>query len=242
MTKWKKYLAFLPLLLIVAAMLVIYFSPLRQEMSFQTIKDYHQMWKTHAEMHPFSSALIFLGILTFSVCLIIPNTIPLGILAGFLFPLPLAILYISLSETIGAYLFYEAVGIAFVPALHRNKKSLFWKLEKKVQANQVSFLLFFRFTHLIPFFLINTAAACFEIKRWTFLWTAFVGILPISYVLAEAGSGLGIFLDTNESFSLPAIFNTKVEIALFALGIFALFPLLFKMTKHHKHWKKNEKL
>jgi uncharacterized membrane protein YdjX (TVP38/TMEM64 family) len=241
MTKWKKYLAFLPLLLIAGGMILLYFSHLKQEMSFQTIKDYHQTWKAHAEMHPFLSALLFMGILTVSVCLVIPNTILLGILAGFLFPLPLAILDISLSETLGAYLFYEAVGIAFVPPLHRNKKSFFWKLEKKIQSNEVSFLLFFRFTHLIPFFLINTAAACFEIKRRTFLWTTFVGILPLSYVLAQAGSGLGAFLENNESFSLSAIFNTKVEIALFALGVFALFPLLFKLSKHYNFWKKTQR-
>jgi uncharacterized membrane protein YdjX (TVP38/TMEM64 family) len=238
MKKWKKYLAFLPLLLIVVAMILIFFSPLRQKINFQTIKDYHDAWKTHAEMYPVLSGLIFTGLLTLSVCLVIPNTILLGILAGFLFPLPLAILYISFSETFGAYLFYEAVGIAFKPRLHKNKKSFFWKLEKKLQANQLSYLLFFRFTHLIPSFLINAAAACFEIRRWVFIWTTFVGIVPLAYVLAQTGSGLGTFLETNDSFSISAIFNSKVKIALFAFGILALLPLLFKFTKHHKHWKK----
>ncbi len=110
-------------------------------------------------------------------------------------------------------------------------------MEKKIQANQLSYLLFFRFTHLIPFFLLNTAAACFEIRRWTFIWTTFVGTVPFSYILAQGGSGLDTFFETNESFSLSAIFNHKVQIALLAFGILALFPILWKITKKHWHWK-----
>jgi uncharacterized membrane protein YdjX (TVP38/TMEM64 family) len=233
--KWKKYAAFVPLCLIVAAMLIIYFTPLRHEMTFATIKEYHGTWKASAHAHPILSALLFFFILTISVCLVIPNTILMGILAGFLFPLPLAILYISLSETLGAYLFYKAIGIAFIPPLHKHKKSFFWKLEKKVQSNQVSYLLFFRLTHLIPFFLVNTAAACFEIRPWTFIWTTFIGVLPFSYILSQAGSGLDVFFETNTHFSISAIFNKKVTFALFALGLFALLPLLWKPL--HKKFK-----
>jgi uncharacterized membrane protein YdjX (TVP38/TMEM64 family) len=235
--KWKKYIAFLPLCLIVAAMFIIYFSRLRQEITFHTIKDYHETWKTLAHAHPFLSALLFIGALTLSVCLVIPNTILLGILAGFLFPLPLAVLYISIAETLGSYLFFEAVGIAFIPALHKKKKSFFWKLEKKVQANQISYLLFFRFTHLIPFFLLDTAAACFEIKRWMFIWTTFVGILPLSYILAQGGSGLDVFFETNNQFSLSEIFNNKFNYALLAFGILALIPIVWKISKKHLPWK-----
>ena len=233
--KWKKYLAYAPLCAIVIAILIITFSQFRHSITFATIKQYHETWKALAVAHPLWSGALFISLLTLSVCFVLPNTILLGTLAGFLFPLPLAIFYIALSETLGAYLFFEAVRIAFVPALHKkNKQSFFWKLEKKVQANQISYLLFFRFTHFIPFFLLNTAAACFQIKRWTFIWTTCVGILPLSYILAQGGSGLNTFIESNTHFSLTAIFNTKVKFALMALGILALLPLIWKFTK--KHW------
>jgi uncharacterized membrane protein YdjX (TVP38/TMEM64 family) len=186
------------------------------------------------EQYPFFSALLFIGSFALSICLIIPNTILLGILAGFLFPLPLAMLYISLGETLGSYLFYEAVRLAFVPALHKNKKSLIWKLEKQIHSDQVSYLLFFRFSHFIPFFLLNSAAACFKIRRWTFIWTTYVGILPISYLLAEGGSGLDAFFQKNSHFSMGAIFNDQVKLALLCLGVLALLPLLWKIFKKKK--------
>jgi uncharacterized membrane protein YdjX (TVP38/TMEM64 family) len=231
----KKYLTFVPILLIAIAILIFYFSGIKKHLSFQMIKDYHEYWKILANEYPFLSAVSFIAILTLSVCFLLPNNILLGIIAGFLFPLPLAVLYIGIAETLGAYLFYEAMGIAFVPPLHKNKKSFFWKLEKKVQANQISYLLFFRFTHLIPFFLLNTAAACFEVKRWTFIWTTFVGILPVSYIIAEAGSGLDAFFETSTRFSLHAILNEKVKLALLLFGILSLIPILWKIIKRKKN-------
>lgn len=230
----KKYVAFIPILLIAIAILIVYFSGIKERLSFQALKDYHTYWKFLANENPFLSAVFFIGILTLSVCLLLPNNTLLGIIAGFLFPLPLAILYIAIAESLGALLFYEAIGIAFVPPLHKNKKSFFWKLEKKVQANQISYLLFFRFTHLIPYFVLNTAAACFEIKRWTFIWTTFVGILPLSYIIAEAGSGLDAFFETNNHFSLHAILNEKVKLALLLFGILSLIPIIWKIAKKKK--------
>jgi uncharacterized membrane protein YdjX (TVP38/TMEM64 family) len=227
----SKILTFLPLCLIIAAMLIIYFTHLRHQITFQNIKEHHEIWKTLAHDHPILSALIFIGALALSICFVLPNTLLLGILAGFLFPLPLAILYISLGETVGSYLFYEAVGLAFTPPKHKNRKSWFWKFEKKIQANQISYLLFFRFTHFMPFFLLNSAAACFEIRRWTFLWTAYVGILPFAYVVAQGGSGLDTFFESNTHFSLDAFFNTKVKFALLCLGILALIPIFWKIFR-----------
>jgi uncharacterized membrane protein YdjX (TVP38/TMEM64 family) len=236
----KKYLAFFPVGIIFIAMIAFFFSNLRHQVTFQNIQIYHEIWKDYAQTQPFLSAVIFIGILTLSTCLVIPDSILLGILAGFLFPLPLAVLYISFAETLGAYLFYEAIGIAFIPPLHKRKKSFIWTLEEKIQENQISYLLFSRFTHIIPFWLINTAAACFEIKRRVFLWTTFLGVLPFSYVLAQGGAGLGTFLETNTAFSLSAIFNDKVKLALLTLGILALIPILWKIfkRKHHKPSKR----
>ena len=232
----KKYLPFLPVCIIVLAMILIYFSDLKDKLTFDTIHIYRDTWKAYTSSHPFISALIFIATLTLSVCFIIPDSIPLGILAGFLFPLPLAILYITFAETLGAYLFFEAIRIAFIPPLHRRKKSFIWKLEERVQKNQISYLLFFRFTHLMPFWIINTAAACFEIKRWTFIWTAAVGMLPFAYAVAQGGSALDTFFENNAEFSLNAIFNDKVKPALLGLGILAIMPIILKIFK--KKWLK----
>ncbi|HEY2811619.1 MAG TPA: VTT domain-containing protein [Rhabdochlamydiaceae bacterium] len=236
----KKYLAFLPLCAILIAMIIFYFSHWKDNITFHHLRATHDAWKSYAHAHPLLSALLFIAVFAISICLIIPDSILLGLLAGFLFPLPLAIFYISFAETLGAYLFYEAVGVAFIPLLHKRKKKFFFNLEKHIQANQISFLLFFRLTHLVPYWMINSAAACFKIKRWTFIWTTWLGILPLSYILAQGGSGLSSFFEKNNRFSLKAIFNEKVQLALYVLGALTLLPLAAKFWHHHRHRRKKK--
>ena len=84
---------------------------------------------------------------------------------------------------------------------------------------------------LFPFWLVNLAPAFLGVPLRTFVWTTFVGIIPGSFVFAQAGTGLGAILDSNQEFSIHAIFNWQVKIALIALGIFALLPILIKKIR-----------
>ena len=55
---------------------------------------------------PFLRPFTFIMLLILSVCFVVPDSIILGVIAGFLFPLPLAILYIISAETLGAWLYF----------------------------------------------------------------------------------------------------------------------------------------
>ncbi|MBS0607394.1 MAG: TVP38/TMEM64 family protein, partial [Verrucomicrobia bacterium] len=77
----------------------------------------------------------------------------------------------------------------------------------------------------------NLAPAVFNVKLRTFVWTTFVGILPGAYVFTQAGEGLGAIFQSQGGLSLDAIFNIKVKIALIALGIFALIPIVVKKIR-----------
>ena len=107
------------------------------------------------------------------------------------------------------------------------------QLEKKISLSPASYLA------LLPLFPcdsllwsgINTAAACFKIKRWTFVWTTCVGVLPLSYIIAQAGAGLDTFFETQTHFSIAAIFNHKIELSLIGLAALALIPIIWKSWK-----------
>jgi uncharacterized membrane protein YdjX (TVP38/TMEM64 family) len=95
----------------------------------------------------------------------------------------------------------------------------------------VSYLLFLRLVPLFPFWLVNLAPAFLGIPLRTFVWTTFIGIIPGAFVFAQAGAGLGAILDSNQGLSINGIFNWQVKIALIALGIFALIPILVKKIR-----------
>jgi uncharacterized membrane protein YdjX (TVP38/TMEM64 family) len=221
----KKWFPYFPLILIVLGMLALYLSGIYSEINFSVIKTQHQYWKHLVHEYPGLSALCFVLVYTLSVCLIIPDSTLLSIIGGLLFPLPLAILYIVVSETLGAMIFFWAIQSAFG---HRKKTEKLKTLEEKIKKHQISYLLFFRFSHLLPFWTINFIGGYFNISTRTFFWTTLVGVLPLAFILAQGGSGLSHYMENHQSFSIAAIFNFQVKLALLGLSLLALFPIFLK--------------
>jgi len=107
-------------------------------------------------------------------------------------------------------------------------------MEGGFQKNAASYLLFLRFIPLFPFWLVNIAPAFFNVKTRTYIWTTFVGIIPGSYVYAQAGSGLGTIFEEGKSFSFNSVFNTQMNFALVLLALFSLIPILVKNLSHDR--------
>lgn len=228
----KKILPYIPLILILLAMFCVYLNGIYREFNFNYIQQKHTEWKHYIAIHPYLAALYFIGIYIVSVCLVIPDSIFLSLVAGFLFPLPLAILYVVLSETVGATLFFIATRTAFISSLGKKKGPKLIQAEKAIHKNQIYYLLFFRFSHLLPFWVINLAAAFVNIRKWTFIWTTFIGVLPLAIVLTEGGSGLSHYFEYHAGFTVADIFNTDMKLTLIFLGVLALLPLWIKRLKN----------
>ncbi len=231
-----KALAIAPFAIILILILIFYLTGLHHRLSFETIKHEHEKWKLFVFDHPFLSVFYFVGIYIVSVVLVIPDSTLLTLLSGFLFPLPLAILYTCIAETIGAALFFLAVRLAYTKTIKKKEGYFLHRLQKKFEQNEASYLLFLRFSHLLPFWLVNLSAGIFHVRTATFIWTTFVGVIPLAYVIAQSGSSLSIYLETHEHFSWNGVFTTKLKLSLIALGFIALLPLAFKkwMTKRRK--------
>lgn len=229
----KHILRYFPFAVLLAAIIAIFTTGLHHHFSFTSLRHDHDAIKAFALNHPFITPLIFMGIFIASVFLILPNALFLCLVAGFLFPRPLAILYSCLGETIGATLFYLVIFVAFRNDIVHKESSKWKKIEKKLKANAPFYLLFFRISHLIPYWLIAAASACFGVRLWTFIWTAALGFLPLAFVFVTAGSGLNEVFHTNAKISMHAIFNTQVKIALIALGVLTLAPIFLKRWKKH---------
>lgn len=67
-----------------------------------------------------------------------------------------------------------------------------------------------------------------------YVWTTFVGIAPGAFVFAQAGRGLNQILKSDEGFTLSALFNFKIKVALIGLGVIALIPILIKKLRKKK--------
>ncbi len=223
----------IPLLVIVALMLVAYFTGLDRFLSYDYFKLVHDDLKRWVAMHAASSVLLFILAYIVSTALSLPGGFILSLVGGFLFPIPLSTLYVIIGATIGATLLFYAARTALGDALHKKAGPFLKKMEKGFQEDAASYLLFLRFVPLFPFWLVNLAPAFFKVRASTYIWTTCVGIAPGAFVFTLAGSGLSAIFESKEGLSLNAIFNLKIKIALIALAVISLVPIFIKK------WKKN---
>lgn len=230
----RKWLPFLPVLFILCFVLYFFLTGKYKTLDFNLIKTQHVIWEQYVYNHPALAGLCFILIHTISVILIIPASTLLTLIAGFLFPLPLAVAYTCFAETVGALIFFFIMRTAFFQFLSHRKKEYFIHLRESFYRYEISYLLFLRFSHLLPFWVINLLSAVFRVNVYTFIWTTLIGVVPLSIVLAQAGSGLSTFFRDETDFSFAAIFNTQIKVSLLILALLALLPILLKKYFPHK--------
>ncbi len=228
MEKIKKWI---PLLVIVTLMIIAYFSGILHYFTFEKLQMHRHTIVAFVSEHWLLSPLLFILLYIIIAALSLPVGAFLSLIGGFLFPQPFSTLYIVIGATIGASLIFLAAKTAIGDLLKKKAGRLLTKIETGFRENGISYLLFLRLVPLFPFWLVNLAPAFLGVPLRTFVWTTFIGIIPGTFVFAQVGAGLGAILDSNQGFSIHGIFNWQVKIALIALGVFALIPIVIKKMK-----------
>ncbi len=227
--KWLK--RFLPIIVIVIGIALIYLTGAYHYLSFESLKVYHQTLKAYVTSHPFLVPFLYIVIYIILTALSVPGAIFLTLLGGYLFPQPLSTIYVVFSATCGATLIFLAAKTALGDSLRQKAGPFLQKMEAGFRKNAASYMLFLRFVPVFPFWIVNLAPAFLGVPLVTFIWTTAIGIIPGSFVFTLAGRGLEQILDTQQTFSIGAIFNTQLKIALTLLGILALVPIVIKKIK-----------
>lgn len=224
----KNVRKFLPFALLIALIGLFYLTNLYHEFSLENLRKEQQTLLHFIQTHPISFHFLYVGFYILSVCLIIPDSSILTLLGGLVLPLPLAIFYSIFCETIGAFIFFIIFSNIFGTSLIERERPFLNKLRKGFQQNSASYLLFLRFSHLLPFWLINFTAAYFKVNYKTFLWTTFLGVVPLSIILANTGHSLSKTFAQNMPIHMKDIFTVEMKLSLLFLGILALVPIFYK--------------
>jgi uncharacterized membrane protein YdjX (TVP38/TMEM64 family) len=96
------------------------------------------------------------------------------------------------------------------------------EFDKGLTENGLSYLLFLRLVPLFPFFLVNLASGMTGLSARTYLLGTMVGILPGSFVYANAGASIASIK------ALGEIASARVMVSLALLGVFALIPAVYR--------------
>lgn len=219
---------FILLAIILALLAALYFFGAFDLISYEKLKENRDFLKSLVHAHPYLAPFIYIAAYAVATALSIPGGTLLSVFGGFLFPQPFSTLFVVIGATIGATMVFLIAQTALGKFFKSKASDRLKKMRAGFQKNAASYLLFLRLVPLFPFWLVNLAPALFGVSLSTFIWTTAVGIIPGSFVLTQAGVGLDTIFASGEAFTLDTIFNLQIKIALAALGIFALVPVLIK--------------
>ncbi len=160
------------------------------------------------------------------------------------------------GATAGATLLFLAARTSLGAFLAERAGPRIERLRAGFQKDAVSYLLFLRLVSVFPFWLVNLALAVTGVKLWTFVWTTFVGIVPATLAFALAGAGLGSIADQKQKayevciaakaaasctlgISPQDLVTRETLIAITALGIMALIPIILRRFRSAKEGQSN---
>ena len=174
---------FWPLGLLIIGIALFYAFDLHEKISTDRIKEFQQE-------HPIFFPFIFIFFATLLSVFSLVGIVPLSLLAGYFFPLPISFFLVLFSVTCGGVILFLIAKTAFGNFLKKRGAPFFRKMEKGFTKNRAGYLLVLHLLPLFPFWSVNVAAAFFGVRLATFIWTAMVGIAPTVLIFTIIGSSV----------------------------------------------------
>ncbi|WP_131114434.1 TVP38/TMEM64 family protein [Lichenihabitans psoromatis] len=207
---------------LIVAVIAAYVSGASHCLSLQAVLAERQTLLGWTVQHAGLTALGFVVLYVAVAAAAIPGAAVLSLLGGFLFGRWLGTALVVIGATLGAAIVFSIARSALGEPLRRRAGPLYDKISAGVTAHPIEVLLFLRFMPLFPFFLVNPAAALFDLRLTTFLVTTAIGIAPAAFIYNSLGREIGTVS------SLSGLLSPGALVALFGLAGLSLLPILLR--------------
>lgn len=244
-------LRLLPLVLLAAAAVIIWWSGVLDYVSLQKLAEHRETLRSWVSENLPLAIFAYVLVYAIIVALSLPAAAPLTLTGGFLFGWFAGGLATVIGATLGAVAIFLLARTALAGPLARQAGPWLEKLRDGFHENAISYLLFLRLVPAFPFWLVNLAPALLGVKLRDYVIATFIGIIPGTFAFALTGAGLDSVLAVQQrayedciakngagggcKFDLdPSSLLTPELLAAFAaLGVVALIPAIVK-----KVWKR----
>jgi uncharacterized membrane protein YdjX (TVP38/TMEM64 family) len=214
---WLGRWLLLPLSLI--AIITLYFLGLQDYLSWEQLRAHLDQLESQVQEHFLLTLLLYFSLYVTITALSLPLATGMTLIGGALFGRWLATVVIDLAASLGAtfaflssrYLFRNLVEHRFGPRLEVLNNGL---------ARDGAFYLFaLRLTPIFPFFLINLGMGLTRLRAWTFFWVSYLGMLPATFLFANAGHEIRDIQSPRDILSVPVMLS---------LALLGLVPLILR--------------
>lgn len=169
---------------------------------------------------------IFIVIYIAVIAVAMPGVPPLTMIGGFLFGLIPGGIYASIAATIGTTISFLLIRYVLSGVIRGKYAQKLERFNEKIASHGVvGYLLTMQLMGVIPYFVINTLAALTDVPFRSFLWTTYVGSLPIIFIYAFAGRQLYLVESVSD------IFSPSIIALLVFLVLLTLMPLFLKFSR-----------
>jgi uncharacterized membrane protein YdjX (TVP38/TMEM64 family) len=207
---------------------VVWLSGLTDRLSWANLARYQSTLNAEVAAHPWLAPCTFIAIYTASVTLSLPQAALLTLLGGLLFGTLEGGALAVAGATTGAICLFLITRSAFAEPLQRRGGAALGKLREELRHNGFSYLLAIRLVPVVPFWLVNLAAALCGMRLRPFAIATFIGIMPATFITASIGAGLGEVLARGERPSLSLLFSLPVLGPLLALAVLSVMPVIWR--------------
>ncbi len=229
---WRQSLRrLLPLLLLVAAIALVFATGLHRHLSFELLEQNRGRLLALVHAHPLGTALGYLLLYAIVTALSIPGGAVLTLAGGFLFGTLLATVLVVAGATIGAVAVFLIARTALGEPLRARAGPWLARMEQGFRDNALSYLLVLRLVPIFPFWLVNLVPAFLGVSLGTYALATCLGIVPGTLVYASVGNGLGAVFDQGGKPDLGIVFHPTILLPLLGLAALALLPIGFRRLR-----------
>jgi uncharacterized membrane protein YdjX (TVP38/TMEM64 family) len=226
----KRVRAFLPLLVLVAIGVALFFSGVLDRFAPAHIAQEQVDLQLSIAAHPALAALAHVGLMTLAIATGIPGAIVIVLAGGMLFGFVVGTVLSVIGATLGALILFLASRSAFAhgsgPA-----PALVERVRAGYQAYPISFAMFLRLVPFFPFGGVTVALAWLRCPIWLFLTaTAVGGTVMIAFETA-LGAGLTETIAREGSVSLSVFAHRRVLLPLLGMAVLALAPVVLSQLR-----------
>jgi uncharacterized membrane protein YdjX (TVP38/TMEM64 family) len=215
-----------PLILVAGALIVGYAAGLDRDLSLNALRGYRADLSRLVAHNGAMAATLYVLAYVLAVALSFPGASVLTVAGGMMFGAVIGSVLAAFAATTGSVvIFLAARGSAGEVVAHRAGARI-RALRAGFRANGFSYLLVLRLAPILPFWLVNLAAALFDLPLRTYVAATALGILPGTIAYSYFGEGLGTALDRGEP-SLP----WKLPFAAAVLGALMLLPAILRRRR-----------
>ena len=208
--------------LFAAAVGAFFYFDLKQYLSLEALKANRDSLLAYTEAHYSRSVAIYILLYFLQTVFSLPGAAIFTVAGGFLFGSFVGTLYVNVAATSGAALAFLAARYLLRDWVERKFGDRLGPIQEGFAKNAFSYVITLRLVPLFPFFLVNLVSGLTRVRLGTFVVATSIGIIPGSFVYANAGRQLGTIN------SLSEIASPRVLGAFALLGLLALVPIVYR--------------